>query len=267
MRDFVSFNNQIISTENVSLKAVSPAAFYGRGVFTTVAIYHSKPFLWQKHWLRLTENAKKINLNLSEFSEQAVRNSLFGLIEQNRISDGRARVTFFDESSISIWQKEQKRRTSVLINTSNFLKSSENWRLTFSPFHVNSSSPLSGVKSCNYLENTLALEDAKAKGFDEAIRLNERGEIVSACLANIFWLKNDEIFTPNLNTGCLSGTTREFVLQKFSVQQNQSKSDELNTADAIFLTSAGIGIVQIAELGEKKFCRVLHEITQLLKRV
>ena len=212
MHDFISFNYQIISAENSFLPVISPAAFYGKGVFTTVAIYNSKPFLWQKHWRRLIKNAKKINVDLSKFSEQTVEKSLSEIIAANKITNGRARLTFFDESSISIWQTEQKKQTSFLINTADFREIPKRLRLTVSPFHTNTTSPLSGVKSCNYLENVLALEDAKAKGFDEAIRINERDEIVSACMANIFWLKEGEIFTPNLNTGCLAGTTREFVL-------------------------------------------------------
>ena len=59
----------------------------------------------------------------------------------------------------------------------------------------------------------MALENAKAKGFDEAIRLNERGEVASACMANVFWIKDKKLFTPDLETGCLAGTTREFIIE------------------------------------------------------
>ena len=263
MHGFISFNHQIISAENSLLSAISPAAFYGKGVFTTAAIYNSKPFLWQKHWLRLLENAKKIGVDLSEFSEQTVKKSFLEIIAVNKIINGRARLTFFDESSISIWHTSQKHKTSFLINTADFRKIPENLRLTVSPFCTNSTSPLSGVKSCNYLENILALEDANAKGFDEAIRVNERGEIVSACMANIFWLKNGEIFTPSLETGCLSGTTREFVLENYSVCEKKSKLNELNKADAIFLTSAGIGIAQVVEFQGKKFSGELNQLTKV----
>ncbi len=264
MHDFVSFNHQTISAENSFLSAISPATFYGKSIFTTVAIYNSKPFLWQKHWKRLIENAKKIRIDLSEFSEQTVKKSFLEIVVENKITNGRARLTFFDESSISIWQTEQKKQTSFLINTADFREIPKHSRLTVSPFRTNSTSPLSGVKSCNYLENILALEDAKAKGFDEAVRLNERDEIVSACMANIFWLKDSKVFTSSLDTGCLPGTTREFVLGNYSICEKKAKINELNEADAIFLTSAGIGIVQVAEFQEKKFSCELHKLTQIL---
>ncbi len=244
MHNFVGFNHQIIPAETAFLSALSSAALYGRGIFTTVAIYNSKPFLWQKHWQRLIENSQKIGIYLSEFSEEIVENQLNEIIIRNNFTSGRARLTFFDESQTSLWQTNSERKTNLLIQTRDLRKINKNLRLTISPFRVNSTSPLIGVKSCNYLENMLASEDAKAKGFDEAIRLNEKGEIVSACLANLFWKKGDAIFTPSLETGCLKGTTREFVLENFTVEERKAELIELEKADEIFLTSAGIGVVK-----------------------
>jgi branched-subunit amino acid aminotransferase/4-amino-4-deoxychorismate lyase len=243
MHRFISFNRRILPAENAFLSAISASALYGRGVFTTVAIHDSTAFLWEKHWLRLTENARKVRIGLAEFSEEATKNSLLGLIEKNNFTRGRARLTFYDESATSVWQINPKSKTNLLIQTADFREIKNNLSLTVSPFRVNTKSPLVGVKSCNYLENILALEDARAKKFDEAVRLNERGEIVSACLANIFWKKNDAIYTPNLEAGCLKGTTRDFILENFAVEERASNLSELCEADEIFLTSAGIGIV------------------------
>ena len=253
MHKFVSFNHQIISGSNTFLSAVSAAALYGKGIFTTLAIYDGKPFLWKKHWHRLTANAKKIGIDLSEFPEETVTKSLSAIIEKNNLTRARVRLTFFDESASSIWQIESKRQTSLLIVTADFRPISENLSLTISPFRINASSPLVGVKSCNYLENILALEDAKAKGFDEAIRLNERGEIASACMANVFWAKGENLFTPSLKTGCLAGTMRAFVLENFAVEEREATLAELNEADEIFLTSAGIEIAKVKSLDEKVF--------------
>ena len=263
MHKFAVFNSQIISAENALIKASSASAFYGRGIFTTVAIYDSKPFLWEKHWRRLTENAGKIGVDLTEFSEKKIANSLAEIVAENKVRNGRARLTFFDESSISIWQTNEKLQTSFLINTADFRKIPDHFRLTVSPFQTNSTAPLANVKSCNYLENILASEEAKARGFDEAVRVNECGEIVSACAANLFWTKNGEIFTPSLETGCLSGTTREFVLENRSVCETRTKLNELNEADAVFLTSAGIGILQASEFRGKKLIPLTGQLTKI----
>jgi len=244
MHNFVGFNHQILAAETAFLSAISSAALYGKGIFTTIAIYNSKPFLWEKHWQRLTANSQKIGICLSEFSEEIVENQLSEIIKKNNFARGRGRLTFFDESQTSLWQTNLNRKTNLLIQTGDFRKINNNLRVTISPFRVNSTSPLIEIKSCNYLENILSLEDAKVKGFDEAIRLNEKNEIVSACLANLFWKKGDKIFTPSLETGCLKGTTREFVLENFMVEERKAKLIELEKADEIFLTSAGIEVVK-----------------------
>jgi branched-subunit amino acid aminotransferase/4-amino-4-deoxychorismate lyase len=244
MHKFVSLNQQILPAEHVFLSAVASAALYGRGIFTTVAIHDSTPFLWEKHWRRLKKNALKVGISLAEFSEETVACSLFEIIKKNNLKHGRTRLTFYDGTSSSAWQINTKRQTDLLIQTADFRTVKESFRLTVSPYRVNSASPLVGVKSCNYLENVLALEDAKAKGFDEAVRLNEKGEIVSACMANIFWIKSGVIYTPPLETGCLEGTTRAFVLDNFTIEEQKAKLSELRKADEIFLTSAGIGIIK-----------------------
>lgn len=244
MSAFIFFNRKIQPIEDAQISAVSSAALYGRGVFTTVAVHRATAFLWEKHWRRLTGDARQVGINLDEFSETETFGALASIIEKNDLRHGRARITFFDETPSLIWQSGASPKTNLLIQTAEMRLITEPFRLTISPHRVNSASPLAGVKSCNYLENILALEDAKARNFDEAIRLNERDEIVAACLANIFWTKGGKIYTPSLATGCLNGTTRQFVLENFTVEERRAKLNELRKADEIFLSSAGIGIVR-----------------------
>ena len=242
MHELVFFNRQILSASDAMLSAISSAAFYGKGVFTTIAIKNKEPFLWEKHWCRLNDNAGKIGVDLSEFSKEKVKNALAELIEKNETENARARITFFDEGASGIWKFESNRKTGLLMTTADARETPEVLRLTVSPFLVNSTSPLAGVKSCNYLENLLSLEEAKRRGFDEAIRLNEKEEIVSAGAANVFWIKNKKIYTPALETGCLAGTTREFLSENIAVQEVKANLNELVEANEIFLTSAGIGV-------------------------
>ena len=216
----------------------------------------------EKHWRRLTENAARIGLNISKFSEKEINDALGELINQNEIENARARITFFDERTSGIWKFPTNRATSVLITTADLLEPKD-LHLTVSPFRINSKSPLANVKSCNYLENVLALEQAKTEKFDEAVRLNERGEIASACMANLFWIKSEQIFTPALETGCLAGTTREFLMENFSIREVKAKMDDLHEADEIFLTSAGLGI-RPTIFGDKK-SRAVSVVNKLNK--
>lgn len=263
MHDLVSFNGESTASANAYVSALSTAVLYGKGVFTTIAIYGGEPFLWEKHWKRLENNAAELNIDLSEFSAETVKNSLTDIVAKNDFVNGRARITFFDESPGAMWQFEAARKTSLLITTADFLVPPQYFRLGVSPHRINSTSPLAGVKSCNYLDKLLALEEAKTRGLDEAIQPNERGEITSACMANVFWLKDEKLFTPSLETGCLPGTTREFVLENLDCEEVETGLETLKNADAIFLTSAGIGVVQAAEFDGRRLLCGTSEISRL----
>lgn len=269
MHKFVSFNHRIIDAAEAKVSALGSAALYGAGVFTSLAVYNQKPFQWQKHWQRLTENAEKLNIRLSsDMTEDAVRDSLSELIGENNLTDGRARITFFDEAASEVWTFETARRASVLITTGDFRGAPEEFRLALSPYRINSKSPLAGVKSCNYLENLLALEEAKSRRFDEAIRVNEKGEMASAAMANLFWVSEETIYTPALETGCLEGTTRAFVIELakelgFEVYTIGEHFDEIRLADEVFITSAGIGIGKVRGVDGETYN---DEITSRLQR-
>ena len=240
------------------------AALYGKCVFTTIAIRDGKPFLWKKHWRRLSANAETLAIDLKCATESLVLEALGESIEQNQVTNGRARVTFFDERPSLIWGGESSSSTTLTIITDGFREVPNNFKLTVSPYPVNSRSPLVGVKSCNYLENLMTVEEAKIRGFHEALRVNERGEVTSTAMANVFWLKSGELFTPSLATGCLAGTTREFVLENFDCCEIETGIEELHSADAIYLTSAGLGIVAVAEFDDRKLPNPPHQITELL---
>lgn len=237
---------------------------YGKGIFTTIVIRGGEAFLWEKHWRRLTDNAAKIGLDLAEHTEEATRSALDDAIATYGLTDGRARITFFDDSPSEIWSDKIEQKTTVSIIVGECRVVPQPFKLTVSPHLVNSTSPLAGVKSCNYLENILALDEAKRRGFHEALRVNERGRITSGCMANVFWLKDDRVFTPALSTGCLAGTTREFVLENVDCEEVEASIAVLENADAIFLTSAGIGVVEVAAFDNKVFLNSIHPLINLL---
>jgi len=264
MHRLVSFDHKIIASDETSISALSSAALHGKGIFTTVSIYDGQAFLWKKHWRRLTANAEKLDLDISEFSETNIKRSLLEIIQANNCNEGRARITFFDESQSSIWPFETTRKTSLLITTGENRRHSDKIRVTVSPYTVNSRSPLASVKSCNYLDRILVLDEARSRGFDETTQANERGEITSAAMANVFWLSDGVLYTPSLRTGCLAGTTREFVLENIDCREVEVGIEALDDAEAIFLTSAGIGVVQVAEFEARRLEKVDHPILHLL---
>lgn len=243
---------------------MSQAELYGKGVFSTVRITGGQPFLWEKHWRRLLRDAEVLSIDLSRFDESSVNIALERSLAENDLVDGRARITFHDESPSALWRSESDNGTRMSILIGDLRRMHRPFRISVSPYSMNSRSPLAGVKSCNYLEHLMALDEAKRREFHEAIRLNERGIVTSACMANVFWLEGGRLFTPPLETGCLPGTTREFVLESLDCEEVKAEIEELEKVDAIFLTSAGLGIVQVDEFDSRTMPERQHPITDIL---
>ena len=250
MHSRIILDHRLTEATRARLEAVSSATLYGRGVFTTLAIYGGQPFLWPEHWARLTAHALSAGVDLCGIDEGTVRAHLSRLIEVNQVRNGRARVTLLSNVGSGVWKLEDDRehRTNLLIMTGEAQAlAAEGLALTLSPHRVNTHSPLTGIKSVNYLENILALEEARAREFDEAVRLNERGEIVSATMANLFWVRDGTIHTPALSTGALAGVTRARVIAlagelSMPLVEGVYEMAQLSDADEIFLTSAGTGV-------------------------
>ena len=261
MHPVIYLNKTMVEATKARVAPVSSAMLYGRGVFTTLAIYNSEAFLWSKHWLRLTTHAKKLDVDFTGCNEQNVGDALQKLISVNGVKDGRARVIMLARHGRDIWKTKVPgaKKTDLLIMTGNSQKPAPaGLSLAVSPYRTNTFSPLAGIKSLNYLDHVLSWEEAQSRDFDEAVVLNERGEIVSATTANLFWAKNGTLHTPALSTGALAGITRECVIEIANkhfvpLLEGNYEMPDLTDADEIFLTSSSLGVAPVTTFDFRRY--------------
>ena len=261
MHPVIYLNKTMVEATKARVAPVSSAMLYGRGVFTTLAIYNSQPFLWSKHWQRLAVHAKKLDVDYTGCNEKNVGDALHKLIGVNQVHEGRARVIMLARSGRDIWKTKAPgaKKTDLLIMTGEPQKiAPAGVSLAVSPYRANTVSPLVGIKSLNYLEHVLSWEEAQSRDFDEAVVLNERGEIVSATTANLFWAKNGTLHTPALSTGALAGITRECVIELANqhfipLLEGSYEMQDLTEADEIFLTSSSLGVVPVTTFDFRRY--------------
>lgn len=261
MHPVIYLNKTMVEATKARVAPVSSAMLYGRGVFTTLAIHDSQPFLWSKHWQRLTVHAKRLDVDFTGCTEKGVGDALRKLIAFNQVKDGRARVIMLARSGRDIWRTKPQgaKKTDLLIMTGDSQKVSQTGlSLAVSPYRVNTFSPLSGIKSLNYLDHVLAWEEAQSRDFDESVLLNERGEIVSATTANLFWAKNGTVHTPALSTGALAGITRECVIEIATrhfipLLEGIYEMTDLTDADEIFVTSSSLGVAPVTTFDFRRY--------------
>ena len=109
----------------------------------------------------------------------------------------------------------------------------------------------------NYLNSILATQDAKQRGFDEAILLDQSGNVSEAPGENLFLVKNNMLVTPPLSSSALDGITRKSIItlakdMKLKIKVRKVSKKELRLADEIFLSGTAAEITPIIRIDKKK---------------
>lgn len=135
----------------------------------------------------------------------------------------------------------------------------------------NEHSPVSNIKSLNFLNHILARLDAKRAGADEAILANTGGFIAEAATSNIFLVKGASLITPSLESGIVPGITRDVIVLlaralRLDFRQKAVSCRELFSADEIFLTNSLVEVLPVTGIDGKKIgSGSPGEITKLLR--
>jgi branched-chain amino acid aminotransferase len=130
-----------------------------------------------------------------------------------------------------------------------------------------------GAKTGNYMNNVLALHEANLAGADDAVMLNERGEVAEGTSSNVYVTLRGAVVTPPLDAGILKGTTRSRVIalcrgNAIPVEERPLSPRDLLGADEVFLTSSVRGVVPVVSIDGKPvgsgtpgpFTRRLHAL-------
>jgi len=119
------------------------------------------------------------------------------------------------------------------------------------------SPPTQAKMGGNYLNSILATQDAKQRGFDEAILLDQSGNVSEAPGENIFLVKNNTLVTPSLSSSALDGITRRSIItlakdMKLKNKTQKVSKKELKIADEIFLSGTAAEITPVIIIDKKK---------------
>lgn len=106
------------------------------------------------------------------------------------------------------------------------------------------------AKTGNYLNNALALHEARLAGSDDALMLNEAGNITEATTANVYLVKAGRLATPHLEAGILEGTTRRRILSLARANDLPTAEEvvtpaAIRAADEVFVSSSVRGILPV----------------------
>jgi branched-chain amino acid aminotransferase len=241
MDRFVLHNGVILDAHEKSLSAGQVGLLNGWGVFSTLRVADGVPFAFERHWERMHRDALKMHVPFP--SDPAEMKSGIGrLIEANSAWNSTLRVMVVRNRGGLFEGPDLEREFDVLA----FTKELNPWgaavRLTVKANARYAANEFSGCKILSWSQNLTWYEDAHRRGFDEAVLLNERGEVSECTSANIFVANGGEVSTPPLDSGCLPGVTRELLLDVVRVPgikviERALKPEDLERADQVFITS------------------------------
>ncbi len=252
MDALIFHNDRIAPLQEVYLSPGQVGLLMGWGVFTTLRIYRGVPFAFERHWARMTRDAERLEIELS-YEYEKVRQSIMELAAANQRLEGMARVSFVKNHG-GLWAEAQDLPpTDLLVFTRPLVAWPAAHRLTIQPGGIFSGGSYAGAKMLSWVPHIAVLERAHEAGFDDALLLNEKGQLAECTSANIFLVRNGVILTPPLSSGCLAGITREVIFEiapkaGFQIREAELTSDDLSSAEEVFISSttrevAGVGFI------------------------
>ena len=211
--EWVFLNGRFVERGEAAVPALDRGLLYGYGLFETMRSYGGRVFRLEEHYRRLVEGAAVLDLPPA-FTLDDLRVAVDALLESNGLADAYLRLTVTagptpDDGGAS---------PSVLLVArplSGYPPDlyQRGMAAVTSTTRRNEASPLSRVKSLNYLDNLLAREEARRRGADEAILLNTRGLVAEGSASNVFLVSSEGLLTPSIESGALPGITRATVIE------------------------------------------------------
>lgn len=266
----VYHNHRLQTIEQVRLSPGQAGLLSGWGLFTTLRIFEGEPFAFERHWSRLERDAARTHLPFP-FDAEAVRAEVRELCRVNQVQEGTARIyAVFNKTGF--WQSDEPfPEVDLIVYTAGLPKYREPARLALREHGRHAASPLAGVKVTSWLNNVWNLFEAQQKGYDEAVLLNERGEVAECTAANIFCVKGGGVLTPPLSAGCLEGVTRAILLEiapqnGIAIEERALRPEDLFSADEVFISSTNRSVLAVGEVAGHSFAPAPGPITQKLER-
>ncbi|WP_298412867.1 branched-chain amino acid transaminase, partial [Hydrotalea sp.] len=272
---FIYLNGSYVKAADANTDLYSQTLHYGYGVFEGIRSYKTiagttKIFKAEAHFERLQQSAQALNLPYPYTVEELIE-AAYKVLALNDLQDAYIRPLVYAPANMSFaknttshivieaWQMDPFLGDKMLrVVTSSFERPNPK------AFHIHAKA------TGHYVNSILASQEAKQKGYDEALLLDMHGYVAEAPGANVFFEKNGTLFTPQLGN-ILPGITRATILElcnelNIPAKEIQFKIEDMYHADAAFFCGTAAEVIGIASLDDKPFTKPWAEtISKLIQ--
>ena len=267
----INLNGNLLPKSTPIFKAGNRAFSYGDQLFETILFENGTLKFWEDHYFRMMGGACllrmeiPIHLNMDFMEEEVIKTLASANFSAKK---ARVRLSLFRTDGGLYTPKD--RELEYLIEVEELLVSENVEGLVIDVFydHLKPSQPLSNTKGVNSIVSVLSAIFAEENQLDEAIILNSSSFMCETTASNIFVVKDEVIYTPSLESGCVDGIIRKQIFENaanwgVSIEEKEMKTFELIKADEVFLTNSIKGIQSVKSYKKKSYT---NEFTVILKR-
>src|SRR5437868_9745488 len=251
----IYIDGKFYSEANAKISVFDHGLLYGDGIFEGIRIYKGRVFRLEEHLHRLWDSAHSICLEIP-MSMRDMTEAVLETIRQNHLRDGYIRLLVTRGVGNLGLNPTQCKYPSVIIIAATIALYHENFYrkgLTIVTCATRRSNPAAlnpAVKSLNYLNNVMARIEANLAGADEALMLNDAGNVAECTADNVFVIKHGHIFTPPITAGALRGITRAVVFDVaaelgIKITETDITRHDVFIADECLLTGTAAEVIPV----------------------
>ncbi|MEW5802362.1 MAG: aminotransferase class IV [bacterium] len=260
MEPWIYINGKFWKKSEAKVSVFDHGLLYGDGVFETLRAYGGKILFLSRHIKRLLASASAISLETGR-SPDNIREILCQILVRNSLTDAYIRLCVTrGEGEIGL-NPDLCPVPTTIIQARPFgghPKELYQQGIRAALVHVRRNAlqtTAPSIKSLNFLNNILAMQEALRAGAREAVMLSTDGWVCEGSVSNIFWVRNGILKTPGLQVGLLAGVTREAVLEiasreKLAIEEGCFPPEDLLGASEAFVTNTTYEIMPVTSLGQ-----------------
>lgn len=238
--DYAIINGKPMPAKDAMVSVADRGFRYGDGVFETIAVHRGKPYQLDWHIGRLTRGLAAIKIKNAD--SESLKQQCQKLLQLNKVDDGLLRIQITRGVGGRGYLPDKDAKPTVVIETTLIPHIPHAPVTLFVSSYEKISSRALPVTSkiAQGINSTLARLEAEEHACADALLLNRSGHICETSGANIFWLKDNVLYTPALSCGVLEGSIRAAIirLSPHPVHEVSAPLDALIQAQAVFITNA-----------------------------
>jgi branched-chain amino acid aminotransferase len=251
----IYIDGKFLPESEAKISVFDHGLLYGDGVFEGIRFYNGRVFRLEEHLDRLWDSARSICLEIPMTSRE-MTDALLETIRQNDLREGYIRLLVTrGVGNLGLNPAQCKKPSVIIITATIALYPREVYEngLTVVTCATRRTSPGAlnpAVKSLNYLNNVMARIEANLAGADEALMLNDAGNVAECTADNVFIVKRGQVFTPPIAAGALRGITRSVVFDiaaetGIKISETDITRHDVFIADECFLTGTAAELIPV----------------------